>query len=85
MPYGTTNGNYICDSCKRELPEGTLAWVKLKLPRSELYCMKCKPEESLSEDKPKIKTSEKQIRVLKVLLKILKKNNQNLRRKLKNA
>ena len=80
MPYGTCNGNYRCDSCGQALNEGSLAWVELKPKKSKIYCMKCKPKESLKEPKPKLKTPQKQNLILKVLLKILKRQNAQLKK-----
>lgn len=80
MPYGTCNGNYKCDSCGRALDEGSLAWVDLKSKKSKIYCMKCKPKESLLEEKPKVNDPQKRFLILKVLLKILRRQNAQLKK-----
>ena len=80
MPYGTCNGNYRCDSCGKALDQGSLAWVDLKPKRSKLYCMKCKPKESLLEKRPPTNKREKKELVLKVLLKILRRQNSELKK-----
>ena len=80
MPYGTCQGDYSCDFCKVSLPRDTLAWIDLK--KRKLYCMFCKPEEALKEDKPCLTPTKKKICVLQVLLKIYKKRNKILKQEL---
>lgn len=76
MPYGTCQGDYSCDSCKCSTPRDTLVWIDLK--KRKLYCMACKPEESLEEDKPPLDPIQRKIMILKILLKIARKKNSDL-------
>lgn len=78
MPYGTCNGDYHCDECKCDLPEETLVWVDLK--KKKIYCIDCKPAEALQDSKPPLKSGQKEFLLQKILIKVLKKKNAELKR-----
>lgn len=80
MPYGTCNGNYSCDSCGQALGEGSLAWVDFDTKKSKIYCMRCKPKEALLENKPQLNSKQKKFLIMQVLLKILKRQNHQLKK-----
>jgi len=72
MPYGTCQGDYTCDSCGRDLLYGSSAWVDL--PRRKIYCKSCK-----SGKEPQLVPVRKKFLVLKMLLKILRRKNRQLK------
>jgi len=79
MVYGTTNGDYHCDSCGRYLPEGSVACVEFEKKKGKLYCIKCKPLKH-SKKYPKIDPKQKKLLVLEAAFKIVRKQNRKLRR-----
>lgn len=78
MPYGTCNGDYTCDVCKKPLREGEIAWVELKKVGGKLYCLDCRPKEAF-EDPVYLRGEARKTFALQIAFKILKRSNVTFR------